>query len=186
EGPLRMALMPTLVTREVFPRAVTIAATNQALAFATGPAACGWVIAAADVGAVYAVDAALVATSLLTLVFLRTSGGQPSERRTPRLLAVREGLAFLRGSQVVRGGMTRHLLAVIFGGAGALLPIYATEILHVGPKGYGMLSSSFEAGALAMSLVLTTLPPITRSGRALLGTVAIYGLATIVFGVSRW
>src|SRR5204862_377212 len=73
-----------------------------------------------------------------------------------------------------------------FGGAGALLPIYATEILHVGPKGYGILSSSFEAGALLMSFLLTALPPITRAGRALLGTVAIYGLATIVFGLSRW
>ena len=185
ESPSRMALMPTLVPREVFPRAVTIAATNQALAFASGPAACGWVIAAANVGAVYAVDAALVATSLLTLAFLPSSG-HPAERRTPGLLAVREGLAFVRGNQVVLGCMTLDLLAVIFGGAGALLPIYATEILHVGPKGYGMLSSSFEAGALVMSLLLTTLPPITRSGRALLGTVAIYGLATVVFGVSRW
>jgi hypothetical protein len=180
-----MALMPTLVGREVFPRAVTIAATNQALAFATGPAACGWIIAAADVGAVYAVDAALVASALLTLVFLRPSG-QVSERRTPGLLAVREGLSFVVGNQVVLGCMTLDLLAVIFGGAGALLPIYATEILHVGPKGYGILSSSFEAGALVMSLLLTTLPPITRAGRALLGTVAIYGLATIVFGLSRW
>src|SRR5213592_4915708 len=70
ESPSRMALLPTLVERDVFPRA----ATNQALAFATGPAACGWVIAAADVGTVYAVDAALVATSLLALAFLRSSG----------------------------------------------------------------------------------------------------------------
>src|SRR5436309_16133718 len=69
ESPSRMALMPTLVEREIFPRAVTIAATNQALAFATGPAACGWIIAAADVAAVYAVDAALVASALLPLVF---------------------------------------------------------------------------------------------------------------------
>jgi len=184
DSPSRASLLPTLVSREAFPRAVTIAATNQALAFATGPAACGWVIAAADVGTVYAVDAALVATSLLALAFLRSSG-TPVARRTPGLQAVREGLAFVRGHEVVLGCMTLDLLAVVFGGAGALLPIYATEILHVGPKGYGILSSSFEAGALVMSLLLTTLPPITRAGRALLGTVAIYGLATIVFGLSR-
>ena len=185
ESPSRMALLPTLVERDVFPRAVTIAATNQALAFATGPAACGWVIAAADVGTVYAVDAALVATSLLALAFLRSSG-TPVARRTPGLQTVREGLAFVRAHEVVLGCMTLDLLAVVFGGAGALLPIYATEILHVGPKGYGILSSSFEAGALLMSFLLTALPPITRAGRALLGTVAIYGLATIVFGLSRW
>jgi MFS family permease len=78
------------------------------------------------------------------------------------------------------------MLAVIFGGAAALLPIYANDILHVGPRGYGLLSSSLEIGALATSLVLVTLPPIRRAGRALLITVGAYGLATMLFGLSRW
>jgi len=82
--------------------------------------------------------------------------------------------------------MTLDMLAVIFGGAAALLPIYAADILHVGPRGYGILVSSLDIGALLCSAALTFLPPITRAGPALLLSVAIYGLATILFGVSRW
>jgi MFS family permease len=75
---------------------------------------------------------------------------------------------------------------VIFGGATALLPIYARDILHVGERGYGLLASSLDVGALLMSLVLVLLPPIERAGRALIVTVAAYGVATIAFGLSRW
>jgi MFS family permease len=93
---------------------------------------------------------------------------------------------FVRHHPVVLGCMTLDMLAVIFGGAAALLPIYATEILHVGARGYGLLVSSLDIGALLCSAVLTLLRPITRAGPALLLSVAIYGVATIVFGLSRW
>jgi predicted MFS family arabinose efflux permease len=81
--------------------------------------------------------------------------------------------------------MMLDMFAVIFGGANALLPVYANEILHVGPRGYGLLSSAFELGALLVSFALTALPPIRRTGRALLAAVGVYGVATVVFGVSR-
>src|SRR5437870_12165079 len=99
--------------------------------------------------------------------------------------AIREGLAFVWRNEVILGCMTLDMFAVLFGGATALLPIYATEILHVGPRGYGVLSSALEVGALATSLVLIALPPIRHAGRALLIAVAGYGLATVVFGLSR-
>src|SRR5207237_8416266 len=102
------------------------------------------------------------------------------------LAAIREGLRFVRQNPVVLGCMTLDMFAVIFGGAAALLPIYATEILRVGPRGYGLLTSSLELGALVMSLALTILPPVRRAGAALLAAVGVYGLATIVFGLSRW
>jgi hypothetical protein len=82
--------------------------------------------------------------------------------------------------------MLLDMLAVVFGGAAALLPIYATEILHAGPRGYGLLTSSLELGALVTSLVLIVLPPIRRAGAALLVAVGVYGVATVVFGLSRW
>jgi hypothetical protein len=86
---------------------------------------------------------------------------------------------------VVLGCMSLDMFAVIFGGATALLPIYAREILHAGARGYGVLSSSFEAGALAMAVVLMLRPPARHAGRTLLSAVAIFGVATIVFGYSR-
>jgi len=185
DNPARASLLPTLVSRDYFPRAVTIASTNQALAFVTGPTIGGFVIAAGGVASTYAVYAVLICGSLAGLTFLRP---QPYEGapRAVSLRAIREGLSFVWRRQVVLGCMTLDMFAVIFGGATALLPIYANEILQVGARGYGLLTSSLEVGALLASLVLTVLPPITRAGRALLIAVAGFGLATVIFGLSRW
>ena len=185
DNPSRAALLPTLVAREVFPKAVTLASTNQALAFVTGPTVGGFVIAEAGVGTVYAVHAGLIAASILGLLFLRPRP-QEGVRRSVSLHAIREGLSFVRRREAILGCMTLDMFAVIFGGATALLPIYANDVLHVGARGYGLLTSSLELGALLTSTALILLPPITRSGRALLIAVGAYGLATVVFGLSRW
>jgi MFS family permease len=184
DSPARMAFLPSLVGREAFPRVATIASTNQALAFATGPAAAGVLIAEAGSAAAYAGYAALIVVSILTLAALPSPPVAPTGRGVS-LAVIREGLGFVRRQRVVLGCMTLDMFAVIFGGATALLPIYATEILHVGPRGYGALTSALEVGALATSLVLIALPPIRHAGRAQLTAVAVYGLATIAFGLSR-
>jgi Transmembrane secretion effector len=103
-----------------------------------------------------------------------------------RLAAVREGLAYLRNRPVVLGAMTLDMFAVLFGGAKALLPIYAVDILHADAAGYGLLTASLDAGALLAAALMVTLPTPTRLGRALLASVAAFGLATIAFGLSRW
>jgi MFS family permease len=185
DGPARAALLPTLVPRDVFPRAVTIASTNQALAFATGPALCGLLIAAAGIASVYVAYVALLCASLAMLPLVRPGWGD-ARRGAATWGAIREGLGFVRSRPVVLGCMVLDMFAVIFGGAAALLPVYATEILHVGPRGYGLLSASLEIGALLTAVVLMTRPPIRRTGAALLVAVGVYGLATIAFGLSRW
>lgn len=184
DSPARAALLPTLVPREAFPRAVTIAATNQALAFATGPAVAGGLIALGGIGAAYVAYAVLLAGSLAGLGFLRPERAEAGTRAIT-LEAIRDGLRFVRQSPVVLGCMTLDMLAVILGGATALLPVYASEILAVGPAGYGVLTSALEIGALVTSVLLVALPPLRRAGRALLVAVAVYGLATVVFGLSR-
>lgn len=185
DNPARAALLPTLVSRTVLPRALVLGATTQALAFATGPALGGLVLALAGPGALYAVYAALVAASLGGLALLRPGPWRPGARRVD-LTAIGEGLRFVRRQPVVLGCMLLDMLAVVFGSAGALLPVYAEEILRVGPRGYGLLAASLEAGALCTSLVLSTRPPVRAAGHVLLLAVAAYGLATVVFGLSRW
>jgi MFS family permease len=185
ENPARAALLPTLVTRDVFARAVTLASTGQALAFMSGPATGGFVIAWGGVGAAYAATAGLIVVSLICLAMLRPQQ-QVVARRAMSWQAVREGLGFVRRNEVVLGCMTLDMFAVVFGGAAALLPVYANDILHVGADGYGILGSSLEAGALATSLALVLRPAIHRAGRLLLVAVAVFGLATIGFGLSRW
>ena len=185
DSPARQAFLPTLVPLEEFPRAVTFSSTATALAFATGPALGGLLIAAAGVEAAYAAYIVLVALNAIGLSFVRPLRSE-TERRTPSWQAVREGLAFLRQSPVVLGCMALDMFAVILGGATALLPVYAHEILAVGPSGYGLLTSALEIGALAMSVLMLLRRPVGRAGPTLLVAVALYGLATIGFGLSRW
>lgn len=185
ENPARAALLPTLVPRQAFPRAVTLASTGQALAFMSGPAGGGMIIAGSGISTVYFLYGGLITLSLLGLALLQptqvAAAGQKISWST-----VREGLRFVRSNPIVLGCMSLDMFAVIFGGATALLPIYATDILQVGPRGYGLLSASLEAGALLSSFALVLLPPVHRAGRALMVAVAVYGLATIAFGLSRW
>lgn len=184
ENPARQALLPQLVTPETFPNAIVVSSTIQSLGFVTGPALAGLCIALAGVEAAYAVHAALVllAIGLTALLRPRPIAGP---RRAVSLAAIREGLQFVIRRQPIVGAMTLDMFAVIFGGAQALLPIYAADILGVGGVGYGILAASLEAGALLMSVVLIFLPPIRPAGRVLLITVALFGLGTIVFGLSR-
>ncbi len=183
EAPARSALLPGLVPRERFPRAVTISSTNQALAFATGPAVGGIAIARGGIGWAYILYLVLIAIAFVTMFALRKA--QTGPPRGLSLLAIKEGLLFVWRQPVVLGCMSLDMFAVIFGGATALLPLYATEILRAGPSGYGMLTSSFEIGALLMSVVLMVRPPALAAGRTLLFAVCAFGVFTIVFGVSR-
>jgi MFS family permease len=184
DNPARQALLPSLVTLQAFPRAATIASTVAALSFATGPALGGLLTAAFGVEAAYAAYAVLVAGNLLGIAFVRPLR-QDSERRAASWQAVREGLAFVRGSPVVLGCMALDMFAVVLGNATALLPAYAEDILAIGVSGYGLLAASLEIGALAMSVLLLLRRPIGRAGPALLAAVVVYGLATIGFGLSR-
>jgi MFS family permease len=184
ESPARQAFLPSLVPLTDFPRAVTYSSTVMALAFASGPALSGMLIAAADVEAAYAGFGLLVLGNLIGLAFVRPLRSL-GDRTPPSLRAVREGLAYVRSNPIVLGCMALDMFAVIFAGATALLPVYAKDILAVGPRGYGLLSSSLEIGALAMALFLLVRPTIDLAGPVLLTAVAVYGLATLGFGLSR-
>jgi MFS family permease len=185
ESPARVALLPGLVPRDRFPRAVTISSTNQALAFASGPASGGVIIAQAGIGAAYATFIGLIAIAFVLILMVGPTARVEGPKRAVSLAAIAEGLKFVWSRPVVLGCMTLDMFAVIFGGATALLPIYAKDILHVGARGYGLLSASLEIGALAMAMLLMVRPPVSRAGVTLLSAVVVYGTATIVFGLSR-
>jgi len=184
ENPARAALLPLVVSPARFASAVPIYTTVQALAFMSGPALAGIVIGWFGVEAAYTGAGAL---SLAACAGLATVRPRPpeGERRRVSLQAIREGLAYVRRQPVLLGCMSLDMFAVIFAGATALLPVYAEEILKVGPSGFGILSAALEAGALFMSVVLTLRPPVQRQGRALLIAAALFGVATIGFGLSR-
>ena len=184
EGPARQALLPAIVPPQHFANAVTIGSTTGSLGMVTGPALAGLVIATLGTGAGYSAYAMIAAASTTLLVFLKYKP-LPGGTRTVSIAMIREGIVFVRHRQVLLGAMTLDMFAVIFGGAQALLPIYATRILKVGGAGYGVLFASIEAGAFLMSLILVFRRPVRDTGRVLLWAVLFFGLGTIVFGFSR-
>lgn len=184
ENPARQVLLPAIVPRALFTRAITANSTLQSLASVTGAALGGALIAWGGVGFAYAVHGALVALALGAVVPLRVPAPVRTARGGVHLAAIREGIAFVWQRPVLLGAMTLDMFAVIFGGAKALLPVYAVDILHADAAGYGVLSASLEVGGLFMSLLLVALPAPSNTGRTLLASVAAFGLATILFGAS--
>lgn len=185
DGPARQSLLPSVVSEAVFPHAIRANSTIQSFAQVSGPGLAGLLMAAGGVPAAYAANLALIVVSMVAVAALRPRAiVQP--RRAVTWEAIREGIQFVRHRAPLLGSMTLDMFAVIFGGAQALLPVYAQDILHVDEVGYGILSSSIAAGGLLMSVILVLAPTVVHIGRALLISVAAFGLATIAFGVSRW
>jgi MFS family permease len=184
EYPARQAILPDAVPRGLFVRALTVNSALNSMSSVTGPALTGVVLALGGVGLAYAVHAGLVVIAALTLVPLHVPATRGLARLEPG--AIRDGLAFVWSRPVLLGAMTLDMFAVMFGGARALLPVYAVSVLRADVIGYGILSASLEAGTVVMALILIVLPPVRRMGLVLLLAVATFGLATILFGASRW
>jgi hypothetical protein len=185
ESPARTALLPQLVERRLFPAAVTVHSAIQMAAFVTGPVLMGFALDLGGIALPYALHAALMAAGLAAMALVRPVGAAAPRGRV-RWDSIVEGLRFVRGQPVVLGCMTLDMFAVLFAGATALLPIYATDILQVGPRGYGLLASSLEIGAVAAAIAMMALPPVRRTGLALIWAVAGFAVSTIVFGLSRF
>jgi MFS family permease len=183
ESPARQAILPALIPRRLFTRAMTTNSALSSLTSISGPALAGLLIAFGGVGHAYAVHATLVALSILALTRLHVPPAKAAGRI--HLEAIREGLAFVWHRKVLLGAMTLDMFAVLFGGARALLPVYAVDILHADAAGYGILTASLDLGALLAATCMIILPTPTRTGRALLASIAAFGLATIAFGASR-
>lgn len=184
EAPARASLLPRIVGLERFSRAVPIHSAVATAAFMTGPALCGFLISFGGPALAYACDALLVTLSILALTTLPAAVGEVEEGAMS-WTKVLEGLRFVRNNPVVLGCMTLDMMAVIFGGAGALLPAMARDVLHAGPREYGLLAAASDLGAVAATVLLLGMRPVRGVGRVLLGAVLAYGLAMIAFGFAR-
>lgn len=185
-SPVSSALFAQTVPESAYENAATWQSSAWQLASVGGPALGGLLIALFQRATpVYFINALALFVVILCLSQLRARQPvyQVKERSTLRSLV--EGLGFLRRTQVILAAITLDLFAVLLGGATTLLPIYARDILRVGPTGLGLLQAAPSVGALAMTLCLAHTPPFTRAGRALLVAVGIFGLATCVFGISH-
>jgi MFS family permease len=185
ETPTLQALLPSVVMPRQLPRAVALSSSAVQAAIIIGPAIGGFAYVAGP-GVVYAMSATLfaIAAVLVSGLTLR----QPPQRQTTpvSVKTLFAGFAYIRSRPVLLGAISLDLFAVLLGGATALLPIYARDILHTGPWGLGLLRSSPAIGALATGLWLAHHPLNRRAGKIMFGAVAVFGAATLVFGVSHW
>jgi MFS family permease len=189
--PARQALMPMLVPREHLPNAISLNTIMFQTASVAGPSIGGILIAAKSVSWAYVVNVLSFAFVIGALLMMRNvPERQPSERGSRddvSLHAALEGLRFVFRQPLIRSTMLLDFFATFFSSANALLPIFAQDVLQVGPRGYGWLYAAPAIGAVATSAAMIPLTPrIVRRGPVLLWAVVWFGIATIGFGISRW
>ena len=180
----RGAFMANLVPAEHFSNAVTWNSSAFGASSVIGPALAGLLLVHNPYWLIYTLDAAC---ALAFFLFLIPTPGtrEPSSTRPTGFGGLFDGLRFVRDTKIILATITLDLFAVLFGGATALLPIFADRILHVGPAGLGWLRAAPSIGAIAMAMILAHRPPMQRPGVILLFAVIGFGLVTIVFGLSR-
>jgi MFS family permease len=185
-APASSALLPSLVPPEVFPNAVAWSSTTWQVATIAGPAAGGFVYGVAGAQGVYVVAGvlALASAAAQRAVRPRPVPVDPGVRED-RVRAFLAGIRYVRENRALLGSISLDLFAVLLGGATALLPVFASDVLHVGSFGLGVLRSAPGVGAAVMALVLAYRPLTGKTGPIMLFCVAVFGVATIVFGLSK-
>jgi len=187
-GPAGQALMPNLVARKDLERAVALGSSCWQLAMIAGPALGGALYAAT--GHAYVVYSLCTVMALVAFATVLAIGPPPVRadvrRREPATLrTLLAGLEYVWSNKPILGAVSLDLFAVLLGGAVALLPIFARDLLHVGPWGLGFLRSAPAMGAATVALLLARTPLKSRAGATMLACVLVFGIATVVFGISK-
>ena len=186
--PARQALMPTLVPAKDFPNAVSLGLMVFNVALIAGPAIGGFLLASHGPAAVYGINAISFVAVIAALAAMHTSGRITEANEQANRVsyaALKEGLAFVWRTPVIVQTMTLDFAATFFASATALLPIFAAEILHVGARGVGLLAAAPAVGSVVTALLIARTGGFRRQGSIVIWAVAIFGLATVAFGISR-
>jgi MFS family permease len=188
DNPARQALLPMLVPAEEFPNAVSLGLVAFQISMISGPALAGLILSGFGPAPIYAFNA-LSFLAVIVAVLLMRAGGRAGlgEAETSRVSfgALREGLGFVWRTPIIVQTMTLDFVATFFASATALLPIFAAEILHVGARGLGLLASAPAIGSVMTALAMARWGTIRRQGATVIISIAIYGAATVAFGLSN-
>jgi MFS family permease len=183
--PANQAMRTELVPRAVLANAATWNSSLFNTAMVLGPAIGGLLYGFGGSRIAYGTQTVLMLISMLALLLGVSPKPRKTQLTTGMWLSLKEGIAFVSKSQVILGALSLDLFAVLFGGAPALLPIFASDILKVGPEGLGILRAAPAVGSILTAVALTHLPPMKRAGGTLLWAVGVFGLCWIVFAYSH-
>lgn len=190
DNPARQAILPTLVPPEDFPNAVSLGLIVFQLSMIGGPAIAGRLLASYSPAVVYAFNAVSFLAVIAALLMMRASGRAVEEEAADThsrvsLDALKEGLRFVWRTPIIVQTMTLDFVATFFASATALLPIFAAEVLRVGARGFGILAAAPAAGAVVAAFAMARFGNMRRQGATVIASVAVYGAATVAFGLSR-
>lgn len=180
--PASTALVAMLLPRSLLPRGIAWSALSWQVGAVAGPAIGGLLVALSPEAA-YATGLALYAIGLFFITLVRRNTTPAAQGGSP-LALMREGIGYVWRQKIVFGAISLDLFAVLLGGATALLPVFAKDVLHVGPEGFGLLRAAPAIGAVAVGIVLANAPIRAHAGAYMLGGVFVFGVATLVFGLS--
>jgi len=188
DNPARQAMLPTLVPAEDFPNAVSLAIVVFNSATIVGPALAGLLLAIRGPALLYGLNAASFVAVIIALLLIRASGRAAAATGMAQMnfAALRDGLRFVWRTPIIVQTMTLDFIATFFASATALLPIFAAEVLKVGARGLGLLAAAPGAGSIITGLLIARFGAMRKQGKTVLVSIAVYGAATIVFGLSRW
>lgn len=186
DAPARQALAPNLVAKEHLTNAMSLNNMMMQGAAIIGPAIAGFVIAGLGVAAVYWINAVSFLAVLIALLFMRTPTQEKTGVAEVTLASLAEGVKFVRKSRIILSTMLIDFFATFFSTAFVLLPIFAQDVLHVGPEGLGILYSAEAVGSVAAGIVMALIGNVRRKGRVFLIAVTMYGVATALYGASQW
>jgi MFS family permease len=181
-GPAQQSLLPNIVPPELLPNAIALSSTGWQLSTLVGPVAGGLLYGISPEAAYIVATLLLLGAAVLVLLIPRPA--QRSMSEPPTWETVVAGFKYIWHEKIVLGAISLDLFAVLLGGATALMPVYARDILEVGPWGLGLLRAGPAFGAIAVALYLTTHTIQDHAGRLMFLFVAVFGLATVVFGIS--
>lgn len=184
-GPSVFGLIGQLVPRPLLPKASAWNSTAWQTAAIVGPAVGGLIYAYVGITATYLLDALLVTIALYFVWLIPSQGKMPAQAEESIKDRLLSGVKFVFGNQIIVGALSLYLFAVLFGGAVALLPVFAAEILKVGPEGLGILRAAPAIGATFVALALAHRPTMSKAGTKLLWAVAGFGICIIIFGISK-
>ncbi len=182
-SPAASALTPMLVPKADMPQAISLKSLSWQVSVILGPWI-GGMLCAYSTALAYGVAAGLYVVAMVTVATLRTNT-TPDRQPGSQIAQIREGLAYTFQNKIIFGAISLDLFAVLLGGATALLPAFASDILKVGPEGFGILRSGPAIGAVIMALALARWPLKRRAGVRMFWAVAAFGVATVVFGLSQ-
>ena len=183
-GPSWNAILAEIVPKSLYANSSTWNSTMWQIAAVSGPALGGIIYGLMGAKSAYVLCLLLTILSIISFVQIKYKAQHESNKEESMLESLKQGFRFVFSRQVLIGALTLDMFGVLFGGAVALLPVFADQVLHIGPEALGILRSAPAFGAVCMAVVLTFYPPVIRSGVKLLLSVALFGLSIFCFALS--